>query len=31
LLVAKAEQNTKTMLTGMLQALGFQVTVTNAV
>ncbi|HEV7977767.1 DUF4230 domain-containing protein [Amycolatopsis sp.] len=30
-LVDKAEQNTKTMLTGMLQALGFQVTVTNAV
>lgn len=30
-LVEKAEQNTKTMLTGMLQALGFQVTVTNAV
>jgi hypothetical protein len=30
-LVDKAEQNTKTMLTGMLQALGFRVTVTNTV
>jgi hypothetical protein len=29
-LIAKAEQNTRTMLTGMLQALGFQVTVTTA-